>query len=243
MCRIPVIDGLLKVEADPFNHITRKSTQQDKGLAGDLLGSLEEIDMTVELLKVGRHLARETASHSLSSCAFNSIQPAWFVQPSTTHEHPHNQISKAGFAVKKCKGSKELGEGVTERAAKLLKKWKKAVAGGGASQPENNNINNDASQSQSQASASAADAGAPAPAPASSEAPRPKAAGNAEGTTVEECLSEEEAGAIKDLPPPRLKIANLMLTVFLKHDVGKEDREVRFALVFLCVLSGRIDAH
>lgn len=137
---------------------------------------------------------------------------------------------------------------MTERAAKLLKKWKKAVAGGGASQPENNSISNDASQSQSQASASAADAGAlaPAPAPASSEAPRPKSAGNAEGTTVEECLSEEEAGAIKDLPPPRLKIANLMLTVFLKHDVGKEDREVRFALVFcVCCLGGSMvtDGH
>lgn len=30
------------------------TNRQDKELAGDLLGSLEEIDMTVELLKVGR---------------------------------------------------------------------------------------------------------------------------------------------------------------------------------------------
>lgn len=114
---------------------------------------------------------------------------------------------------------------MTERAAKLLKKWKKAVAGGGASQPDNNN---GASQASASASASASDAApAAASASAASEPPRPKTAGNAEGTTVEECLGEEEAGAIKDLPAPRLKIANVMLAVFLKHDVGTEDREVR----------------
>jgi len=145
--------------------------------------------------------------------------------------------------VKKCKGSKELGEAVTERAAKLLKKWKKAVTA-----PSNETNNNSQASAASAAptavapaasAAAAAAVAAPAAAAAAAAAadpPKPKA----DGTTVEECLGDEEVGAVRDLSAPRLKIANLLLGVFLKHDVGTEDRQVRANGYVHCVSQPRV---
>jgi cobalamin biosynthesis Mg chelatase CobN len=165
-------------------------------------------------------------------------------QLNTPHPPPIFQISKAGFAVKKCKASKELGDAVTERAAKLLKKWKKAVASQSSSSSSSSS-QAEGSQAASASQASPAPAAAPASASASAAAaaasageaaaaPRPKSGGGGggEGNTVQDCLPEEEAGGIRDLPAPRLKIANLLLGVFLKHDVGTEDREVFFPFFF-----------
>ncbi len=144
--------------------------------------------------------------------------------------------------MKKCKGSKELGEAVTERAAKLLKKWKKAVTAP-SNETNNNSQASAASAAQtavapaaSAAAAAAVAAPAAAPAAAAADAPKPKA----DGTTVEECLGDEEVGAVRDLPAPRLKIANLLLGVFLKHDVGREERQVRANGYVHCVSQPRV---
>jgi len=180
----------------------------DAARAQDLLGDLEEIDMTVDLLK----------------------------------------LSKAGFAVKKCKAVKaEAGifDAVSERAGLLLKKWKKVVAspagiggrdGASSSSSSNNNggglleshstgsagsvaadtSSNDSGTrkaiSGSAVSSSSSSAAAP---PASSQPP-------AGPPTVISYLAQSEAAAL-DLPPARLKIANLFLALFLKYPEGQED--------------------
>lgn len=195
--------------------LEKAADAHDGARAADLLQKLETVGMTVDLLK----------------------------------------LSKAGFAVKKCKATKELGEDVVGSAGKLLKKWKKAVAAPAAaaaaaeasssssSNPsatadDESNNSNPAAVSVKEESKGGGGATSSTTAATTSSTSSAKAAAAAPGgdgggggpPTVSTCLPEAEAVNLLDMPPGRMKIANLFLTLFLKHPEGQED-EVRAARV------------
>jgi len=191
-------------------------SQPDAARAQDLLGELEEIDMTIDLLKLSK------AGFAVKKC-------------------------------KAVKAEAGVFDAVCERAGLLLKKWKKAVAsptgvgGGGAASSSSSNggggglLESQSSDSigtaaaatsttssgsndggaakatsggaASSSSSSSSSAAAPPAAP-----PQPPAG----PPTVTSYLAPSEAAAL-NLPPARLKIANLFLALFLKYPEGQED--------------------
>ena len=196
-------------------------SQLDAARAQDLLGELEEIDMTIDLLKLSK------AGFAVKKCKAVKAEAGAF---DAVCERAALLLKKWKKAVASPSGGGGGGGGGASSSSSsngrggLLQSQStdsigSAAAATSASSSNNNNdggageATSASAASSSSSSSSSSSAAAPPAAP-----PQPPAG----PPTVTSYLAQSEAAAL-DLPPARLKIANLFLALFLKYPEGQED--------------------
>jgi len=192
-------------------------SQLDAARAQDLLGELEEIDMTIDLLKLSK------AGFAVKKCKAVKAEAGVFDAVS----------ERAGLLLKKWKkavASPTGGGGGGGAASSSSSNG----GGGGLLESQSSDSIDTAAAATSTTSSGSNDGGAAkatsggaasSSSSSSSSAAAPPAAPPqppAGPPSVTSYLAPSEAAAL-NLPPARLKIANLFLALFLKYPEGQED--------------------